>query len=84
MKGRVRVMTNLKETGERTITTITKEGRMTTEEEMIRDEMTGELGRTTNVEEMTSAEEGMTEGLESMIEKIGETETAVKRLHTED
>ena len=79
-ENKVRVMTNLKETGERTTT---KEGRMTTEEEMIGDEMTGGLGRTINVEEMTSAEEGMTEGLESMIEKIEETGTAAKRLHTE-
>ena len=84
MKRRVRVMTNLKETGERITTiTITKEGRMTMEEEMIGERMTGDLGRTTNAEEMTTAEEGMTEGLGRTIERIGETGTATKRLHIE-
>ena len=84
MKRRVRVMTNLKETGERTTTiTTTKEGRMTMEGGIIGGKMTGDLGRTTNAEEMTTAEEEMIEDLGRTIEKIGETETAAKRLHTE-
>ena len=55
---------------------------MTTEEEMIGEKMTGDLGRTTIAGEMT-AEEEMTKGLGRTIEKLGEMETAVKRLHIE-
>ena len=81
MKRRVRVMTNLKETGERTTTiTTTKERKMTVEEGMIGEKMTGDLD---NTEEVMTTEEGMTEGLGRTIEKTGKTEIATKRLHTE-
>ena len=56
---------------------------MTTEEEMIGEKMTGDLGRTTIAGEMMTAEEEMTKGLGRTIEKLGEMETAVKRLHIE-
>ena len=81
---RLRVMINLKETGEITTIITTKEGRMITEEEMIRDEMTGDLGRRTNVEEMTIAEEEMTKGLGRMIENIEEMETAANNFTQND
>ena len=43
--------------------------------------MTGGLGRTTNAEEMITAEEGMTEGLGRAIEKIGDGDSCEKTSH---
>ena len=56
---------------------------MTTEEEMIGEKMTRDLGRAIIAGEMTTAEEEMTEGLGRTIETLGEMETAAKRFHIE-